>query len=393
MRRNVKFPALMAAMPPKHKNPKIAVCAFDTIVDIAEVSPSEFPVALITDYGTSKTEYRFAGGKLYRSCHTDVDRFIERHQGQFIDSRRANYVTGHIIREMYRDVRHVSDYGNDRFWPKSALHLLKAGMNAEWQQVKDVIEQSRSLDFWGEWQSKVTDIEHMRFLVGNPDHRLALYEQKTQEAFQAFRVMDGQVWAETREPCYVAQVLPEGIGYVTLGNADTYIRDADTDPRAKTWWDHLDNRVFSASDHAELVARLTSYARPVNPIEVIIPEALTANIQSLEIDRCARVIAGAVSEAISKRSRDVNDHIQLPSTRCAAAWMELMTFTEGYDPFAGVPDEVEDRILEMLDSVEASAQDADLIHERDRPSIRRHLEDWGDRAIDFGVGEARSLRR
>lgn len=392
MRRNVKFPALMAARPPKHKNPKITVCAFDTIVDIAEVSPSEFPVALIADHGTSKTEYRFAGGKLYRSCHIDIDRFIERHQGQFLDCRRANYVTGHIVREMYRDVRHVNDYANDRFWPKSAVHLLRDGMNSEWQQVKDIIEMSPSLDFWGEWNGKVSDIEHMRFLVGNPDHRLARYERLTQEAFGAFRVMDGQVWAETREPCYVAQVIPEGIGYVTLGNVDGYVRNVDTDT-GSTWWDRLDNKVFSASDHAEVAARLTSYARPVNPIDVIIPDALTADIQALEIDRCARVIAGAVSEAISKRSRDANDHIPLPSTRCAAAWTELMTFIEGYDPFSGVPDEVEDRISEMLDSVEASAPDADLILARDRPSIRRHLADWGDRAIDFGLGETRSLRR
>jgi hypothetical protein len=72
MRRNVKFPALMAARQPKHKNPKISVCAFDTVVELAEVSPSEFPVAPITESGTTKTEYRLAGGKLYRSCHTEA---------------------------------------------------------------------------------------------------------------------------------------------------------------------------------------------------------------------------------------------------------------------------------------------------------------------------------
>jgi hypothetical protein len=70
-----------------------------------------------------------------------------------------------------------------------------------------------------------------------------------------------------------------------------------------------------------------------------------------------------------------------------------MSFIEGYDPFAGVPEEVEDRISEMLDSVEACTTDADLIHDRNRASIRRHLEDWGDRSIDFGFGETRSMRR
>jgi hypothetical protein len=392
MRRNVKFPALMAARPPKHKNPKIAVCAFDTIVDLAEVSPSEFPVALVTDHGTSKTEYRLAGGKLYRSCHTDIDRFIDRHQRAFIDSRRTNYVTGHIVRGMYRDVRYINDYAEDRFWPKSTLHLLKNGMNSEWQEVRDIIEQSPKIEIWGEWMSKLPAIKHMKFLVGNPEERVARYERMAQEAFRAFRVMDGQVWAETREPCYVAQMIPEGIGHLSIGSVDNYVRNEDTEPK-RTWWNHLDNKVFSAAEHAEVVERLTQYARPVNPIEVIIPEALTANIAALEIDRCARVVAENVSESIASRSRSVGDHLTLPSTRCAAAWTELMTFTEKYDPFAGVPEEVEDRISEMLDSVEACAADADLIRDKDRLSIRRHLEDWSDRAIDFGFGETRSMRR
>ncbi|MCS4090115.1 hypothetical protein [Rhizobium sp. BK176] len=392
MRRNVKFPALMAARPPKHKNPKIAVCAFDTVVDLAEVSPSEFPVAIVTEHGTSKTEYRFAGGKLYRSCHTDVDRFIERHQRQFIDSRRGNYVTGHIVRGMYRDVKNINDYAEDKFWPKSALHLLKSGMNSEWQDVRDIVEHSPNLDLWGEWQRKLPEIKHMQFLVGNPDQRLARYERMTQEAFNAFRVMDGHVWAETHEPCYVAQMLPEGIGHLMIGNVESYVRNDDTSPE-RTWWNHLDNRVFSAADHADVVEQMTQYARPVTPIEVIIPEALSANIAALEIDRCARLLAETVAETISKRSRGSNDNLRLPSTRCAAAWTELMTFTEGYDPFAGVPEEVEDRIAEMLDSVEACAADADLILDRDRPSIRRHLEDWGDRAVDLGFGEERSMRR
>ncbi|MBY3432942.1 hypothetical protein HFN89_01960 [Rhizobium laguerreae] len=392
MRRNVKFPALMAARPPKHKNPKIAVCAFDTIVELVEVSPSEFPVALITETGSSKTEFRYAGGKLYRSCHVDVDRFIERHQARFIDSRRGNYVMGHIVREMYRDVKDVNDYSNDRFWPKSALHLLKSGMNSEWQDVKDIVALSPTMDLRGSWQDKVGDINHMRFLAGDPDQRIARYERMAREAFMTYRVVDGQVWAETREPCYVAQVLPEGIGYVTFGNVEDYVRNADTPPE-RTWWNSLDYKAFSASDHEDVLAGLADYARPIGHIKIVIPEAVTANIAALEIDRCARVLAELVSEAMAKKSRADNDLFSLPSTRCIAAWTELMTFTERYDPLAGVPDDVEDRISEMLESVEACATDDHLIPEKLRPSVGRHLQEWGDRAIDFGFGEARSMGR
>lgn len=390
MRRNVKFPALMAARPPKHKNPKISVCAFDTVVDLAEVSPSEFQVALIVAQGTTKTEYRLAGGKLYRSCHTDIDRFIQRHQTQFVDSRRGNYVMGHIVRGMYRDVKNINDYANDRFWPKSALHLLRNGMNTEWADVKDIIAQSPSLDLHGPFLEKVAQIDYMRFLAEDPDRRIARYERMAHEAFSAYKVMDGNVWAEAPEPCYVAQVLPDGIGHVSIGNIGNYVRNADTSPD-RTWWDHLDNKVFSARDHAEVVAGCTPYANRVNPIEVVIPEALTADIASLEIDRCARVLAEEVSEKMAARSKDGS--IALASTRSMAAWTELMTFVEGYDPFEGVPDEVEDRIAEMLESVEACPADGDLILERIRPSISRHLEDWRDRAVDFGFTEARSMRR
>ncbi|MCV9964030.1 hypothetical protein OIU34_19300 [Pararhizobium sp. BT-229] len=389
MRRNVKFPALMAARPPKHKNPKISVCAFDTVVELAEVTPSEFPVAIIVDSGTTKTDYRLAGGKLYRPCHTDIDRFIKRHQGQCIDSRRGNYVTGHIVRKMYRDVMNINDYSNDRFWPKSALHLLKTGMNTEWKDVREIIDQSPSIDLRGPWLEKVAQIDYMSFLAGDPDQRIARYERMTHQAFSAYRVMDGQVWAETHEPCYVAQMLPEGIGHMSFGNVGNYVRDADTSPD-RTWWNHLDNKVFSARDYAEAIEGLTQYARPVNQIEIVIPEALTADIPSLEIDRCARVLAEEVSERMAARSKDGS--IALPSTRSMAAWTELMTFVEGYDPFEGVPDEVEDRIAEMLESVEACASDCDLIVERIRPSLSRHLEEWRDRAVDFGFAEARSMR-
>lgn len=390
MRINVKFPALMAARPPKHKNPKISVCAFDTVVDLAEVSSSEIPVALIVSQGAARTEYRFADGKLYRNCNADVDRFITHHQGQFIDSRRGNYVTGHIVRGMYRDVQYINDYANDRFWPKSALHLLKAGMNTEWQDVKDIITQSPLLDLRGPFMEKVAQTDYLRFLAEDPDRRISRYERMTHEAFSAFKVIDGKVWAEAPEPCYVAQVLPDGIGHVSIGDVGKYVRNADTAPD-HTWWDHLDNKVFSARDHAEVVAGRTPYANRVTPIEVVIPEALTADIASLEIDRCARVLVKEVSESMAARSKD--GRIALGSTRSMAAWTELMTFVEGYDPFEGVPDEVEDRIAEMLSSVEACESDGDLIVGRIRPSISRHLEEWRDRAVDFGFAEARSMRR
>ncbi|MDW9481708.1 hypothetical protein GOB57_23965 [Sinorhizobium meliloti] len=392
MRKSVKFPALVAARPPKHKNPKISICAFDTVVDLTELSASEFPVALVTASGTSKTEYRLSGGKLYRSCHSDVDRFIERHQSQFLDSRRSNFVTGHIVREMYRDVKNINDYANDRFWPKAALHLLKNGMNCEWQDVKDILSMSPTMDLRGQWHEKVGQIDYMHFLAGDPALRIARYERMAHEAFAAFRVMDGQVWAEAHEPCYVAQIVSEGIGHIALGDVGNYVRNADTPPD-KTWWNRLDAKVYSARDHAEAVARLASYARPVNPIEIIIPEALTADISSLEIDRCARVLTEVVSEAMAERSDEGTGLLRLPSTRCMAAWTELLDLLEGYNPFNGVPDELEDRIGEVLESVETSADDDDLMPARVRLEVRRHIEEWQDRPVDFGLAEARSLRR
>lgn len=397
MRKNVKFPALMAARPPKHKNPKISVCAFDTVVDLTELAPSDFPVALVSTLGTTKVEYRYSGGKLYRSCHDDVDRFIQRHQSQFVDSRRTRFsghnVTGHIVREMYRDVKDINDLAGDRFWPKSALHLLKNGMNAEWPDVKDIIALSPTIDLRGPWLDKVAEIEHMRFLSGDPDRRIARYERMAHEAFSAFRVMDGQVWVETMEPCYVAQVVPgDGIGHMTLGHVTNYVRNVDTPPD-DTWWNHLDNKVFSARDYDEVMAGLARYARPVDPIEIIIPEALAADIPSLEIDRCARVLTEIVSETMAKRADEGTGLLSLPSTRTMAAWMGLMELVEGYDPFKGVPADLEDSIAELMTSVELCEQDADLIPARIRPQVARHLDEWQDRPVDFAFGQERAMRR
>jgi hypothetical protein len=396
MRKTVKFPALMAARPPKHKNPRISVCAFETVVDLAEISSSDFPVALVSTMGATKTEYRYARGKLYRSCHTDVDRFLERHESQFIDSRRSAYassrnVTGHIVREMYRDVKNISDYSNDRFWPKSAMHLLKAGMHAEWPDVKDIIAISPTIDLRGPWLEKVAESDYMSFLSGDPDVRIARYERKAHEAFSAFKVMNGQVWCETMEPCYVAQMLPDGIGHISHGHVANYVRDADTSPE-RTWWNHLDNWVFSAREYDEVISKMTNYARPVEPIEIIIPEALTADIPSLEIDRCARVLAEVVSETMANRTSGGQGFLSLPSTRSMAAWTELLDLVEGYNPFNGVPDEIEERIAAMVESVAKCDTDNDLIPERIRLQVSRHLEKWEDRPVDLGFTEERSVR-
>jgi hypothetical protein len=386
MRIKVKFPALMAARPPKHKNPKISVCAFDTIVDIGEVSPSEFPVAIIAHHPASKTEYRTIGGKLYRSRDTDIDRFVERCHRLAVDSRRDNHITGHILREMHRQIEKINDYTEDRFWPKAAKHLLRSGMDTAYAQVQEIVSQSPLIDLRGPWTGRVGEIAHMRFLAGDPDQRLSMYERMTHDAFRAVKVMDGQVWLETPEPCYVLQKTDQGIGHISIGNVGEYVRNADT-PEGLTWWHGLDNQAVSVLNYENVSANFAPFIHRFTPMDVLIPEVLQADFPSLEIDRCARALGDIVSEAMRGRKSVTTAFLKLPSTRTVTAWTDLLDLVESYDPLEGVPEYIEDGIVELIESVGSNPDDADLIKPRIRAQVLGQLEGWRSRTVEFNFGD------
>lgn len=397
MRVNVKFPALMAARPPKYRSPKICVCAFDTVVDLEEMSQTDFPVALqVRDenqYYRDKRHivYRTAGGRLYTDSRIDVERFLQHHADQVLDVRDRNQVTGKIMREIRREVMGAKHVNEDHLWMSSAvMQLLRSGMNSEWPLVRTILSTSSRLELDGPWRSSLAEIDHLSFLDEDPKQRLKRYERMTQKAFSAFRIMDGKIWVEAPEPCYVALDGPQGFEQARESHDGFFPEDVEDDPHS--WWWELPWRAFSATDYDNVVAGLNRHYDPPRRIEILIPDVLKVDAQALEIDRCARLIADVVTKNLASRGAKDQQVLRLPSTPCVLAWTSLVELIGSYDPFQGVPDEIEDVIENMLRAVEASPADADLISPHYRQLAWEYLERWNDRTFDLPLTNPLSVQ-
>ncbi len=195
MLKTVKFPALMAALPPKARNPRIAVCAFDTTVEIPEVSTQSMPVALlIKDIGDRMIEYRLHEGRLYKSTWMSPETLLLRHEQHVLDSRDHNLMTGKIMRDMRRAVAHVEDLREDKFWPANARYLLKSGMSAEMGLNAPILTGTVDLQIDGKWLEAAKNTPHLEFLLDeHPSVRLARYERMTQARFAELRIVDGAI--------------------------------------------------------------------------------------------------------------------------------------------------------------------------------------------------------
>nr|WP_250808239.1 hypothetical protein [Neorhizobium tomejilense] len=388
MRTTVKFPALMVAVPQRHKNPKIALGAFDTVVEIPEVADGEFPVAISHQQGERTVEHRFSDGKLYLKSGRSIERILQNHSVNVLDSRSWNATTGAILRDMRRAVEHISDYENQYFWPTDAKRMLASGMNTEWKEVKQVIDESHGLRMSGPWLEKARATARLApFLTEDQDARLARYERMTKDVFSSMRALDGEVWMPAAEPCYVAQTMPEGYGRCMAGSFELHAVTGDNDEDRRSWWNHLGDRAISILERDHLIENMMGLNKDLVEYRVHIAEALTADIPALELDRCARVLVNTVSGNAAYKSASFH----LPSTATAEAFTSLVALTRSYDPFDRVPEELEDAVQALVSAVEACEADHHLISERDRRFTEGYLERWADRVVDFEMNTGMRL--
>ena len=388
MRRTVKYPALMIGRPPRHKNPRIAICALDTEVEVEEMDRSEFPVAARAVGRTTK-DFRSHGGKLFCNTFRDVERFFRMHGEHCLDSRTSNSVTGHLVRDMHTKLSEARLYDDALFWPPGMRDLLRRGGDLQtYQPVRTSVEQSANVSFLS-GSGGIEALERKGgWLAGDPATRMAAYERAAREAFGAFRILEGAVWQEVPEPCYAVRFDET---YTQVIGTDVGAYDTDGENRHHSWvWD-LAYRAFSALDHDLMASSMHGQVRDYTYLEVLMPEAFTSDISALETDRCARVLAGCVSRGLASRAKEADKELELPGTDVLTAWTNLADRLKTYGPREGVDPVVEGLAATLLGTVSGSDVDRDLIPSRTAELARGYLERWRDREVVLDLSQGMAV--
>lgn len=377
----------MLALPARHRNPKLAVGVFDTVVDIPELTETSFPLAVTVKLGSRKSEYReyrYHDGHFFEPMHIDLARLLRRHAEQVVDTRPFNSVSRPIMRDIARAVSNIHDPFEDLMWPKEAAYLLKSGMDTQYDPVQTIMKGSAGLQLDGEWRKQIKPKSQLApYVEEDPMTRLKRFEDRTIEAFSDFRVLNGSVWRRTAEPCYVARMTSSTeFDNVFIGNVAPYVPSLDN-REDKSWWHNLSYKAFSLKDAHLVVLSDDSYPSSLPEVELHMPDTLTADMNELEIDRCARVLSYTFSDGLSGGQR--GEGFKLPSTPSMEAWTTLNDALRAYDPFDGVPDDLDDRIEQLIRSVGARETDKYLIDAETVDYAEAHVRRWSDREIGFDL--------
>ncbi len=401
MRRTVKFPALMAAVPPRHTKPKMAICVFDTVVEIPVLSASDMPIAISYDrIRQDKIEYRQFGGRLYRETNKTPERLFKYHAQHVVDTRSLNPVTGAIMRDIRRQIDHVNDDRRDKFWPRDAKVLLKGGMSTEWDMAREIVDGSQYLKLDGSWRADIGKDSELGRLVAEPSQaRLAEFEYLTHQAFARFVIVDGKVWEETPEPCYVVLTSPTGHKQCFISDIGRYAATADNAEIKEGWWSDLRYQAFSLAMREHVIDGLASdCANAIPTVDIHAETVVQADMDSLEMGRCARILVREVSDAspfndrLADRIAVVGARVAkpLPSNVFMNACKSLADLVETYDPLGEVPDELEIALERLLESNEM--QKVQVLAPHSVEGARAICERWRNRSIDSSMIAPGSLR-
>lgn len=382
MRAHVKYPALIVALPQRHKNPKLSLALFDTSVDIPEVGAEDMPMAITCETSSSTLEWRVCGGRLYRDSGLTFERLLKRHAENLLSARDHSRITGPIMRQMKRDIEHIDDYADDTFWPAGLKRFMSAGLQPEYPEFKQIIGESAVLRLDGPWLDAASGNKKLApFLSERTDDRIARYEKMTRDVFSSMRILEGAVWMEAPEPCYVAQTMPEGYGRCMASDFGFHAVTKDNDEDRRSWWNHLSDRAVSVLERDHLLENMVVPDDRLPKFTVHSSDALNVDIPAVELDRCARVLVNLMSENAARSSKDFS----LPSTATLDAYGSLNGFVRSYDPKDGIPDALEHRVRALLEAVDACPSDHHLVPERDRRFAAGFLERWEDRAVSFDM--------
>jgi hypothetical protein len=364
-----KFPALVRGIAPKSGEERHCLVAGSAEFEIREVDISLMPLAFSASRHEFQDpiEYRLLDGVLYKGedDYKDLERAM-RHPNLMAHGYSLVYqgVADEIIAAMTS--------GKVVPWPKDA-HLKR--------------------------EKNLRDLEAGAVvLLPSGESDLAHWRAKFRQTLDRFVISGGKVWTRTAEPVYC-------VGRPARYNAvHLYIDDLSIFSEARTEWGTKQSatsagggayRIFSITEHAAAVRCLGAMAdelgipgEELDTIEIVMPEAVTTDIDRLEMDRLARVCTAHVAKAFSKVKPGGGDTLlDVAPAPLVATWLELRELLRSYSPGNGVPDELERGFTSFIAQTDAFADiyGSVLISSALRDAVSYALDRWDNRSIDVGA--------
>lgn len=374
MRIETLFPALATARPPRHRTTKLCLAAIPMTFDLPQPTEGEAPVALrVRSAARPETprEYRLFDGRLFRSMHGDRASFVSS------VTRNALMPALSVFEESWRRMK--SGPGGDRFsgaacWPERLSSYIRNGLAQGTDDYALVVSGSAGLLADAQGESEI-----------------AAYRALAEAALTRYIVIDGGIWVEAREPVYSVDLAFRRVhvadgGLYDMGRSER--RAERLGPGAGGRWASLRLLNFSVGDPERVADAYPAEAAVWDEtVEVLLPEALRLDVESLEADRLARVLLDRIGER--HRQLSLSEASVVPSTRFLRALAALRDRLPD-DPFSERSEDIPALLADLMDAGRSGfEQDRQLVEGFEEPRLADFIGSLAARSIslDFeGLG-------
>ncbi|MBY3433727.1 hypothetical protein HFN89_06140 [Rhizobium laguerreae] len=368
--RNVwKFPALVRGIAPKSGEERHCLVAGSAEFEVREVDISRMQLAFKADRHefSFPVEYRMLDGVLYKN-EDDYESFEMDLSGGDLMAYGYSVVYQRVADEIVE----LMKSGTIAPWPKDAH--LKRERGARDLETSGVVMLPGGQSDLGSWRAKF------------------------KEALDRIVISDNKVWTRAAEPVYCVGK-PNGFDAVHL-----YIEDASIFSEPRTEWGSKQSatsawggayRVFSVADRDaalrclnEMAVERGLRAEELDTIEIVMPEAVSTDIDRLEMDRLARVCAVHASQAFTKVKPGGGETIlEVAPSTLVTRWIELRDLLRTYSPIDGIPEDLETRFTSFIAEADdfAEVYGPVLISKALRDAVSYSFDRWDNRSIDVAA--------
>lgn len=369
MKRVFKFPALVRGIAPKSGEQRHCLVAGSAEFEIREVDISSMPLAFLADRHEfpDPIEYRLLDGVLYKGEDDYED--LERNLGK---ENLMAHGYSMVYQRVADEIIEAMTSGKIAPWPKDAH--LKREKGARDLETSGVV------------------------LLPGGQSDLAHWRAKFEQTLDRFVISAGKVWTRTAEPVFC-------VGKSASFDAvHLYVDDASIFSEARTEWGTKQSatsarggsyRIFSITEYdaavrclGEMADELAIAGEALDTIEIIMPEAVTTDIDRLEMDRLARVCTAHATKAFSKVKPGGGETLlEVAPSSLVATWLKLRDLLRSYSPANGIPEELEARFTSFIAETDAFADVYGhvLISRTLRDAVSYSLDRWENRSIDVGA--------
>lgn len=368
MKRTLKFPALVRGIAPKSGQERHCLVAGAAEFEIREVDILRMPMAFRADRHEFPfpIEYRMLDGVLYK-CEDDYDSF----EIDLVSEDVMAYGGTIIYRKVADEIVDVMKSGTVAAWPKDAYLHRERG-------AKDI------------GTSGIT-------LLPGGDEDMAFWKDRFKRTLDGLVVADGRLWTRTAEPVFCVSLLQ---GVAGPPRMHLTVDDASIFAEKRTEWGTRQSvtsenggkyRIFSIGEYDAAIKTLHEMATEsgveaeiFDTIEVVLPDAVSMDIDRLEMDRLARVCTAYATKHFSKVKPGGGETIlEVAPTSLVREWLELKDFLRGYNPLEGIADDLEQRFTAFIAEADGFAQvyGPALISQKLRNAVAYSFERWENRSI------------